>query len=110
MFSVTFAYDAALGENVGRTTFAHARRDAPPSRAVLDARKLMPFPGESKKVHRYRKNFFFFVPLYCACGLPESHESEMVLCDRCGQWFHFRCMHIQISNTTSETWICSDCI
>ena len=74
---------------------------------VYLAKKLMPFPGESKKVHRCRKKHLF-IPVYCICGLPESYDSDMISCDRCGQWFHFRCMHIQ--TPPPETWFCSDCI
>ena len=83
------------------------RRDAPPSCAVLSSKKkLLPFPGESKKVHRCRKKHLF-IPVYCICGLPESYDSDMISCDQCGQWFHFGCMHIQ--TPPPETWFCSDC-
>ena len=43
----------------------------------FDARKLMRFPEESKKVHRCRKKHLF-IPLHCTCGLPESYNSDMI--------------------------------
>ena len=58
-------------------------------------------------LHRCRKKHLF-IPVYCICGLPESYDSDMISCDRCEQWFHFRCMHIQ--TPPPETWFCSDCI
>ena len=106
VFSIAFAYHAALGENVGRTTFAQEEMRHHLVQC-FQAKKLMPFPGESKKVHRCRKKHLF-IPVYCICGLPESYDSDMISCDRCGQWFHFGCMHIQ--TPPPETWFCSDCI
>ena len=77
-----------------------------PSCAVLYARKLTPFPKESKKVHRCRKRHLF-IPLYCTCGFLESYDSHMISCDGCGQWFHYRCMHIK--TPPPDTWFCSHC-
>lgn len=28
--------------------------------------------------------------LYCICRSPD--ETAMILCDKCNEWFHFRCM------------------
>ena len=49
-----------------------------------------------------------FMRLCCTCGLSESYNSDMISRDGCGQWSHFRCMHVQ--TPPSETWFCSDCI
>ena len=78
--------------SAGRTTFAHGEMRHHLVQ-YFQAKMLMPFPGGSKKVHRCRRKHLF-IPVYCICGLPEPHDSDMISCDRCGQWFHFRCMHI----------------
>ena len=92
VFSIVFAYQAALGKNMSRATFAQEEIRHHLVQC-FEARKLLPFPEESKKVHRCRKKHLF-IPLYCTCGLPESYDSD-ISCDGCGQWFHFRCMHIK---------------
>ena len=105
VFSIAFAYHAALGENVGRITFAQQEMRQHLVQCFY-ARKLTPFPKESKKVHRCRKRHLF-IPLYCTCGFPESYDSHMISCDGCGQWFHYRCMHIK--TPPPDTWFCSHC-
>ena len=105
VFSIAFAYHAALGENVGRITFAQQEMRQHLVQCFY-ARKLTPFPKESKKMHRCRKRHLF-IPLYCTCGFPESYDSDMISCDGCGQWFHYRCMHIK--TPPPDTWFCSHC-
>ena len=87
VFSIAFAYHAALGENVGRIMFAQQEMRQHLVQCFY-ARKLTPFPKESKKVHRCRKRHLF-IPLYCTCGFPESYDSHMISCDGCEQWFHY---------------------
>ena len=43
----------------------------------FEARKLMPFPEESKKVHKCRKKHLF-ISLYRTCRLSESYDSDMI--------------------------------
>ena len=37
-----------------------------------------------------------FIKLYCDCRLPGSYD-DIVVCDRCGRWFHYRCVCFVIS-------------
>ncbi len=54
----------------------------------------------------YRKEFV--ISLYCVCQLPESFDDNMIMCDSCENWFHFKCVNITTSNTP-DTWKCSNC-
>ena len=47
VFSIAFAYHGALGENVGRTTFAQEEMRHHLVQC-FQSKKLMPFPGGSK--------------------------------------------------------------
>jgi hypothetical protein len=42
------------------------------------------------------------------CKLPEEYDN-MILCDLCGQWFHFRCVEYATSLSTSNEWLCRLC-
>ena len=48
---------------LGRTTFSPEEMHYHPVQ-YFEARKLMPFPGECKKVHKCRKKHLF-IPIYC---------------------------------------------
>ena len=44
--------------------------------------------------------------LYCKCKQPSF--GEMIESDRCGEWFHYKCVHIEIGKEPQE-WFCEDC-
>jgi hypothetical protein len=39
---------------------------------------------------------------------PEEYDN-MILCDLCGQWFHFRCLEYDTSLSISNEWLCRLC-
>ena len=49
-----------------------------------------------------------YVHVYCVCHLPESYDSNMIECDKCGSWFHFKCMGLR-KNALPDTWFCTNC-
>ena len=49
-----------------------------------------------------------FCNMLCECKLPEEYDN-MILCDLCGQWFHFRCVEYDTSLSTSNEWLCRLC-
>ena len=46
------------------------------------------------------------INLFCTCRMPESFDSKMIECDRCADWFHFKCVGLK-KNTTSVNWMCT---
>ena len=44
----------------------------------------------------------------CECKLSEEYDN-MILCDLCGQWFHFRCVEYDTSLSTSNELLCRLC-
>ncbi|KAK3930203.1 Protein FAR-RED IMPAIRED RESPONSE 1 [Frankliniella fusca] len=47
------------------------------------------------------------VEISCTCRLPSNFDDEMVVCDRCGQWFHVSCVGLD-KDDMPEDWFCSD--
>ena len=48
----------------------------------------------------------FKIKLFCSCQMPESVDSNMVECEKCLRWYHFKCVGI-VDNPKS--WSCSNC-
>ncbi len=60
----------------------------------FDREKLSAFPRE-KGVDVRRADFqFISVVVYCPCKRPDSFD-EMIQCDRCDAWYHFKCANIK---------------
>ena len=49
-----------------------------------------------------------FKNMLCECKLSEEYDN-MILCDLCGQWFHFRCVKYDTSLSTSNELLCRLC-
>ena len=50
-----------------------------------------------------------FYNMLCECKLSEEYDN-MILCDLCGQWFHFRCVaEYDTSLSTSNELLCRLC-
>lgn len=46
--------------------------------------------------------------LYCVCRCPYDDSRAMIQCDRCLNWFHFDCVHID-EDSIPETYECDNC-
>ncbi|EDS44067.1 predicted protein [Culex quinquefasciatus] len=42
------------------------------------------------------------------CGLPDEADREMVQCDRCDVWYHFRCAGVTRA-VKHQSWFCGPC-
>lgn len=45
--------------------------------------------------------------LYCYCKQKYDETQEMIACDACNDWFHFKCVGITVA--TEDEWFCRDC-
>ncbi len=62
----------------------------------FEAEELSTFPQAQNSAVIIRCNSKkVTIELYCTCGLPETYDSQMVLCTECLKWFHFKCMKIK---------------
>jgi len=48
------------------------------------------------------------VDISCTCRLPSNFDVEMVVCDKCGEWFHVSCVGVDHENMPEE-WFCCHC-
>ena len=105
VFSIAAAYSAALGIKPHLVTF-----DADEMRRhleqCLENEKLTPFPPTKKPVQKCRGKHVF-IHVYCICGLPESYDTQMIECEQCQKWFHFKCMKLV---TEPDFWVCPQCV
>ena len=108
VFSVAAAYHCAMGDDFGGVTFEQSAM----RRHLLECferRQLSAFPLALGAVNRNPEKHLF-VHVYCICQLPESYDSNMVQCDKCSSWYHFKCMNLCSDSSVSDTWYCSTCI
>ena len=108
LFSIAYAYHAALGEDLQRITFDQSKMRNH-FIACLNQKCLKPFPPalERSEIKR-NKARIFHIHLICICKLPESSDSNLIQCDQCREWYHFRCVNIE-QKCIPDTWLCSGC-
>jgi len=44
----------------------------------------------------------------CGCGEPDA-DDDMIQCDDCGEWLHYRCAGLSRKRVPSGSWTCKDC-
>ena len=107
VFAIAFAYHAARGDELSSFTFTQAEMHHH-SVTCLDNGNLTPFP-HLYDLPRYsrKKRADKKIHLYCNCFMPDIWDN-MIMCDSCEGWFHFKCIHHLPSK--KEEWFCSDCV
>lgn len=72
-----------------------AFKNAWPFNCLLEPKVLKtisPCPGTERNKMR-----IFNIHLICICKLPESSDSNVIQCNQCSQWYHFRCVNIELN-------------
>lgn len=105
LFSIAFAYHAALGDDLANISF---QQDKLRSHLVtcFENNCLSKFPTTTRKSSRACKPSVSFVRLYCDCRLPESFDN-VVACDGCDKWFHYKC--VDFTSYHVGDWFCNHC-
>ena len=107
VFSIANAYNAAMGKSAKDITY-----DSQQMRSHLqhcfEAKEWSTFPQTQNSAVIIRCNpKEVTIELYCTCGLPETYDSQMVLCAECQKWFHLKCM--KIKDIPKGRWLCTTC-
>ena len=106
LFSIAAAYHVAVCDDLKGITF---KQDGMREHLMecLERKELSLFPTTSAVTTRCPKKHLF-VHVSCVCRLPESYDSNMIECDKCGSWFHFKCMGLR-KNALTDFWFCIHC-
>ena len=74
----------------------------------LEGGRMDPFPRTERRIpHRNHLLMIEQQLLYCICHMPNDNDSEMICCDKCGQWYHSMCVGVDTSKcTASDKWFC----
>ena len=107
VFAVAFAYHAAIGDAIERITFDQGQMRNHLLRC-FEEKKLSRFPH--KLICSRGKFKFQFIALHCYdhCKLPESYDN-LIGCDSCDQWYHYKCNSIVSSALLPTAWFCKNC-
>ena len=92
LFAIAFAVHAALGESVDRLTFDRSQMRNHLIKCFTK-KKILPFP--TFKSVCLEIIFFLDENLnYTVCALCQKHNGDMIECDNCRKWLHFKCMNL----------------
>ena len=92
LYSIATAYHAARGDDVSKVKFAQDELREHVA-MCFEQMELTPFPTTTTAVVRCREKRFN-IELYCCCRMPESFDRQMIQCDICEGWFHYKCCEI----------------
>ena len=71
----------------------------------LQSESLESFPRTTGSVRRCRRKHCF-VHVHCVCQLPSWYDCNMIQCEQCKKWFHFKC--VGIHNAPDSSWFCNE--
>ncbi|XP_064406458.1 uncharacterized protein LOC135351399 [Halichondria panicea] len=106
LFSIAAAYHAAMNDNVDSLVFDEAKMRAHLIKC-FEKGKLSRFPRTKKAMPKRPTPQTIAITIYCMCKRPDSFE-DMVMCDKCSEWYHYRCAKIR--KEPVGNWFCSGCI
>ena len=74
----------------------------------LEMRELCPFP-RTEKSGKMNARVMKTISVYCSCKLPKGYDTNMVECELCLQWYHYKCVGITAIQDTDKWW-CNPCV
>ena len=105
LFCIANAYSVAMGKNPRNIDYDQSRMRSH-LEECFEKEELTLFPPSSVPVKRSRLRHLF-VKVNCFCKRPESYD-DMVECEGCSTWFHFKCVGL-CSSSNTDNWKCSTC-
>ena len=105
LFCIANAYSVAMGKNPRNIDYNQSTMRSH-LEECFEKEELSLFPPSPVPVKRSRLRHLF-VKVYCFCKRPESYD-DMVECEGCSTWFHFKCVGL-CSSSNTDNWKCSTC-
>ena len=107
LFAIAAAYHALQGDNLDTITLNEDKM-RPHLVRCFENEKLRRFPKSKDVSSRKRQERFssIVITIYCPCLRPDCYD-EMVQCDTCNVWYHYKCVRIKVSPLGD--WFCPTC-
>ncbi|XP_064383224.1 uncharacterized protein LOC135348618 isoform X3 [Halichondria panicea] len=107
LFAIAAAYHALQGDNLDTITLNEDKM-RPHLVRCFENEKLRRFPKSKDVSSRKRPERFssIVITIYCPCLRPDCYD-EMVQCDTCTVWYHYKCVRIKVSPLGD--WFCPTC-
>ena len=106
LFAIANAFHAAQGDSVSGLHFDQGKMREHLSKRCEQGQPT-PFPQTTGKVQKSKRKHHI-IHLHCKCSLPESYDTEMVQCNSCKWWYHFKCVGIK-TKPKGNKWCCIYC-
>ena len=106
LFAIAAAYHVAKGDDLGSLTLDEDKLRSHLARC-FENEKLRRFPkAKHPSAQRPERHQHIAISIFCPCLRPDSFD-EMIQCDKCDSWHHFRCVSIKVA--PMEEWYCHLC-
>ena len=106
LFSIAFLY--SLGSGSSKFHGYDQMKMRAHLEFCISNEELLSFPlSKSRRAQQTCKEEVFQITLYCSCKMPECVD-DMVQCDNCTEWFHFKC--VQWSRRMRKQFVCVKCL
>lgn len=103
VFAIAFAIEICIGTDLTTIAFEQNKMRNHLLDCLLN-HKITCFPKTkkvvSRAIHRIHK-----IKVYCICRMPDFYDSDMVECEMCKEWFHYKCVTVKHFND----WKCVQC-
>ncbi|SPC65541.1 uncharacterized protein UHOD_00695 [Ustilago sp. UG-2017b] len=108
-------------ESTSATSFSKSKKSSSTTRKVTSSSSSHPESSSSRTKPKFEETPPFLPPteeeedvdntLYCICQKRQDDvEGGMIMCDRCEQWYHYRCMSMNEADVELvDRFICPPC-
>ena len=98
-FRIAFAVHLALGDDAARLNFDQSKMRQHLLKCFQSKTMIQTKAGPGYQT-------YMEIELFCTCQMPETYD-DMVRCDTCGDWYHLKCVGLQVFPAEGEQWKCS---
>ena len=105
LFSIAAAFNVAMGRSISSITFEQSLMRGHLEKCFI-AGKFSSFPTSKSKVKKCPCTVVR-INVYCMCQKIKSYDRQMIQCDTCQKWYHFKC--VNLSEYDSLHWHCPRC-
>ena len=106
LFAIAFALESCLNQNSIQDVSFDQKQMRNHLLSCFEKGKISPFPKIQKCIPR-PNHHVMKINVYCLCRLPDIFYFNMIKCDFCSKWFHYRCISVPVD--LKKSWKCIRC-